>query len=179
MRRMKRPVGLGSRLKTMKYTFLILFSFISILGFAQDLKEIRELYPNAAENLENTTKLAGELQTVNNTEKPVLLAYKGAVKTLKAKFTKSKSDKKEFFKEGVTLIENAVKADPENIEIRYLRLSVQENSPRFLGYHKDIEDDKEFILKNYTNTSSKDLKSILKDFSLKSESFNEVEKRSF
>ena len=160
----------------MKYIFLFLLSFISIIGNAQDLKEVRELYPNAVENFENTTKLDAELQTVNNTEKPVLIAYKGAVKTLKAKFTKSKSDKKEFFKEGVALIEDSVIADPDNIEVRYLRLSVQENSPRFLGYHKNIEAYKEFILKNYTNTSPKELKSVIKDFVMKSQNFSESEK---
>jgi hypothetical protein len=162
----------------MKYLFFITL-FVSIVGNAQDLKDIRSEYPKAVQNAEITTQLDGELAKVNSSNKPVLLAYKGAVSTLKAKFAKSRSDKKEFFKEGVSLIESAVKADPSNVEIRYIRISVQENSPRFLGYHKNIDEDKEFILKNFKAISSTDLKELVKDFILKSENFLETEKTGF
>ncbi|MBK5212149.1 MAG: hypothetical protein JJE55_00630 [Flavobacteriaceae bacterium] len=152
---------------------------VSVLASSQDLKDIREQYPKAVENAEITTKLDGELARIDSSSKPVLLVYKGAVSTLKAKFAKARSDKKEFFKEGVFLIESAVKDEPSNIEIRYIRMSVQENSPRFLGYHNNIEEDKEFILKNYANVSSKELKDTIKDFVLKSENFDESEKKLF
>src|SRR5690606_25816949 len=127
----------------MKYLFFIIF-FASFISNAQDLKEIRAEYPIAVENAETANKLAADLLKVNAT-KPILVAYNGAVSTLKAKFAKEKNEKKEFFKEGVSLIESAVTAEPSNIEIRYIRLSVQENSPKFLGYHKNIEQDKEFV----------------------------------
>jgi len=159
----------------MKYLFFILL-FISFISNAQDVKEIRGQYPKAVENAETTSKLEGELAKVSSGSKTVLMAYKGAVSTLKAKFAKKKGEKKEFFKAGVSLIENAIKAEPSNIEIRYIRMSVQENSPKFLGYHKNIEEDKEFILKNYANVSSKELKKLIKDFIQKSESFNALEK---
>ena len=162
----------------MKNIFILLF-FIYFFVNAQDLQEIRTQYPKAFESEEMTEKLEGELIKMNTSSKAILQAYKGAITTLKAKFTRSKKDKKEFFKEGVALIENAVKADPENIEIRYLRLSVQENSPRFLGYHKNIEADKEFILKNYANTSSKELKDVIKDFVMGSQNFSESEKSEY
>ena len=161
----------------MKYLFIIFF--VSFISNAQDLKKIRSEYPKAVQNVEITTQLDGELAKVNPSNKPVLLAYKGAVSTLKAKFAKARSDKKEFFKEGISLIESAVKADGSNIEIRYIRMSVQENTPRFLGYHKNIDEDKEFILKNYKTISSTELKELVKDFVLKSENFSETEKAGF
>ncbi|WP_026450844.1 hypothetical protein [Aequorivita capsosiphonis] len=161
----------------MKNSFLI-FSilFVSTLANAQDLNEIRAEYPQAVESSEITTKLDVDLANVNATDNPVLVAYKGAILTLTAKFSKGIKHKKEFFKEGVSLIEAAVKADDTNIEIRYLRLSVQENSPKFLGYHEDIEEDKEFILMNYAAVNSKDLKNVIKGFALNSENFNESER---
>ena len=162
----------------MKYLIIIVF-LISAAGTAQDLNGIRAAYPKAVESAEITAQLDGELAKINSSNKPVLLAYKGAVSTLKAKFAKSRSDKKEFFKEGVSLIESAVKADPSNVEIRYIRMSVQENSPRFLGYHKNIAEDKEYILKDYKSISSADLKKLVKDFVLKSENFDDSEKKSF
>lgn len=162
----------------MKYLLFIVF-FISVAGTAQDWSGIRSSYPNAVQSFETITKLDVELKKVTSKNKPVLLAYKGAVLTLKAKFSKTKSDKKQFFKEGVSFIENALKTEPSNIEIRYIRMSVQENSPKFLGYHKNIEEDKEFILKNYANVSSNELKDVIEGFVLKSENFSENEKTEF
>lgn len=149
------------------------------MGNAQDLEKTRVQYPEAVNSSEVASNLDTEFSEMSDSVKPVLVAYKGAVLTLKAKFAKGRSDKKEFFKEGVSMIESAVKADASNIEIRYIRMSVQENSPRFLGYHKNIEEDKEFILKNYTNVSSKELKTVIKNFALESESFDESEKMMF
>lgn len=161
----------------MKYLLIIVF-FIAVVGSAQDLNQTRSEYQKAVENSEIATKLDGELTSVSSSSKPVLLAYKGAISTLKAKFAKSRSDKKEFFKEGVSLIESAVESESANIEIRYIRLSVQENSPHFLGYHRNIEEDKQFILKHYAVTASKELKGVLKNFILKSENFEAAEKQS-
>lgn len=162
----------------MKYLIFIAF-FVFSVGNAQDLKDIRSEYPKAMQSAEFTAEFDGNFKNIDSSNKAVLVAYKGAVSTLKAKFAKSRSDKKEFFKEGVSLIESAVKAEPSNIEIRYIRMSVQENSPKFLGYHKNIEEDKQFILKNYANVSSKELKDGIKSFVLKSENFTENEKTEF
>lgn len=162
----------------MKYFFPILL-FVSILGNAQDLKEIRSQYPSAVKSAEITAKLEEKLTDVNSSNKVVLLAYKGAVSTLKAKFAKTKKEKKEYFKEGTSWIESAIRAEPSNIEIRYIRMSVQEKSPKFLGYHKNLEEDKAFVLKNYNSISSTELKNVIKDFVLKSENFSETEKAGF
>lgn len=163
----------------MNKTIILLLFFISIIGNAQDLKIIRAQYPDAVKSSEAASKLEAELSKIDNSSKPVLLAYKGAVLTLKAKFAKKKSDKKDFFKEGVALIESAVSADASNVEIRYIRLSVQENSPKFLGYHKNIEEDKAFILKNFATVSSRELREVIRDFVVKSENFNTLEKNKF
>ena len=162
----------------MKYLLIIVF-LISAAGTAQDLNAIRSAYPKAVESAEITAQLDGELAAVNASDKPVLLAYKGAVLTLKAKFAKRKKDKLDFFKEGIALIDGAIQVAPQSIEIHLVRMSVQENSPRFLGYHKDIAEDKAFILKDYKTISSSDLKKLVKDFVLKSGNFDDSEKKSF
>lgn len=161
----------------MKKKFLIFIALlVTVIVSAQDLKEIRAQYPEAVESSQIATKLNSELAGVNTPDKPELVAYKGAVLTLMAKFAKKTKDKKVFFKEGVSLIESALKTAPTNVEIRYIRLSVQENSPRFLGYHKNMEEDKKVILDNYSTVSSKELKNVIKNFVMKSENFDENEK---
>ncbi len=162
----------------MKLLFLMLF-FISSVSAQPDLVQLRTDYPKAVSSEELTLKLYKNLSGVTKTDSKTLLVYKGAVLTLMAKFSKSKKDKKEFFKEGVSLIESAAKAEPSNIEIRYIRMSVQENSPKFLGYHKNIEEDKKFILENYKTTNSKIEKMLVKAFVLQSEIFEVSEKAIF
>lgn len=163
----------------MDKVILFLFSLISIVGNAQDVNTLRAQYPEAVESSAITAKMDAELFKVENAGKPVLLAYKGAVLTLKAKFSKKKSEKKEFFKEGVGFIESAVSADGSNIEIRYIRLSVQENLPRFLGYHKNMEEDKQYLLKYYSTISTALVKEVVRDFVMKSVIFDESEKKLF
>ncbi len=162
----------------MKYLFFIAL-FVSMAVNAQDVNRLRAVYPEAVENAEINAGLYDELEGVSASSKAILAAYKGAVSTIKAKFAKSRKDKKDYFKDGVSLIESAIVAEPSNIEIHYLRLSVQENSPRFLGYHKNIEEDKQFIMSNYKAVSSSALKEAIKNFVMNSKSFEETEKAMF
>ena len=112
----------------MKFLFFIAI-FISTFGNDVKLSEIREAYVNASGSKEITLKLSNELSSVTKNDIPVLVAYKGAVLTIEAKYAKGKNNKKELFKEGADLLEYAVKTSPNNIEIRTLRLSIQEKHP--------------------------------------------------
>jgi len=162
----------------MKFLFIITV-FISIFGTELKLAEIREAYVNASENEEVTMKLSNKLSSVTKNDTPVLVAYKGAVLTIKAKYAKGKNNKKELFKEGAELLEYAVKTSPNNIEIRTLRLSIQENTPKFLKYHKNIMIDKQFILDHFKDTSSKGEKVFVRSYVLQSEGFSASEKELF
>ena len=65
------------------------------------------------------------------------------------------------FNKGKNNIEQAVEMAPDNIEIRVIRWSVQHNAPRFLGYHQEIENDKQFINDNKHEIQSESLKQLL------------------
>src|SRR5690554_5538712 len=109
--------------------FLIACCLISGFAFSQDLESIRVQYPQAINDVALTKTLYETLSDVSETD-AVLLAYKGAVATLKANFAKKIKDKKAFFTEGAQLIEAAVRAEPQNIEIRYIRLKIGRASCR-------------------------------------------------
>jgi hypothetical protein len=162
----------------MKLLFIITV-FISIFGTNLELTEIREAYVNAPRNKEVTMKLSDKLSSVSKKDSPVLVAYKGAVLTIKAKFAKGKNNKKELFKEGAELLEYAVKTSPNNIEIRTLRLSIQENTPKFLKYHKNIVQDKQFILDHFKGIASMAEKVFVRSYVLQSEGFSDSEKELF
>jgi hypothetical protein len=154
----------------------LLISFFSSLP---KLSEVREDYINAAGNKEVATKLYDLLLEVSSTDEKVYVAYKGASCTMMAKFTKTKNEKKVLFKEGMGLIEFAVSEAPENIEIRIIRLSIQENVPKFLKYNSSIEEDKQFVLDNYKKVTSKSVQSFVRSYVMQSDTFSESEKGLF
>ena len=76
-------------------------------------------------------------------------------------------------------MEQAVQKDPENVEIRCVRLSVQENVPKITGYHKEIEEDRKYILDHYEGMDDDSAKKFVKGFVQQSESFSEDQKQLF
>lgn len=162
----------------MKLICFLLF-FISISPFTPDLDQIRKDFKLATNNRESALALRDKLETVSEEDNTILVAYKGTVSALTAKYTKDNTERKELFKNGVLLLEFAVSQKPENIEIRCLRLSIQENSPKFLKYRSNIEEDKTFILNHYEKTKSKTVKEFVKSYILQSTGFNTEEKQRF
>jgi hypothetical protein len=160
----------------MKALFLFTL-FISIVVFTPKVSEIRADYSRSNGNKELIVKLHSVLSSVEKKDNKVLVAYKGAVLTAMAKYAKGKKDKKDFFKEGAELLEYAVEAQPNDIEIRTIRLSIQENAPKFLRYNSDIDNDKAFILNNFKSTSSLEVREFVKSYVSQSEGFTTDEKK--
>jgi len=156
-----------------------LFLFVSTFCFSQELKELRADYPKANLDETVTDALHKKLLAVSKTDDKTLVAFRGAVTTLKAKFATGFKDKKNFFKEGAELLEFAVASEPKNIEIRCLRLGVQENAPRIVGYKKNIDEDKQFIVDHYKANTDKDVRKFIKGYVLLSEAFTDAEKQLF
>ncbi|MFS4466559.1 hypothetical protein [Maribacter sp. 2210JD10-5] len=159
----------------MKSIVFLLIGFALILKI--DISEVRTLYKKANESSAVTDDLSDMLSAVTAKDEPLLMAYKGAALTLKAKHAKGLGSKKSFFKEGASLLETAIEKEPTNIEIRLLRLSVQENAPRITGYKDNLEQDKEFIHTHYPKTKNPDVKSFVKGYVLTSELFTDAEKQ--
>ena len=157
----------------------ILFLFITPFCLSQELEELRMEYPKANSDATVANALFQELSPIGKTDNKVLVAYKGAVTTLKAKFAKRIKDKKAFFKEGAQLLEYAIASEPKNLEIRCLRLGVQENSPKIVGYKDRIQEDKQFLLTHYKTTTNKSVRKFVKGYVLLSKVFSEAEKQLF
>jgi hypothetical protein len=157
----------------LKAIFLILVSlFFSI---TQELPEVREQYYSASKSKENAEKFYDLLSKYNKDNK-VLLAYKGAATALKSKYTTDRKLKKELFIEGVSIVEKAIKNDPNNAEIRLIRLSIQENTPKILKYKANIEEDKKSLLSTF-DKQSQSLKEYIKIYAKQSKVFSEKEKQ--
>ena len=158
-------------MKTIFLAFFILFFSIP------SLTEIRKLYASANTSESNAKEFAQKLNEVNKGDNKTIVAYKGASIAILSKLEKKASDKSKKFKEGAALIEFAVTNEPNSIEIRMIRLSIQENVPKIVNYRANKKEDKKFLLDHYKEQTGA-LKTYIGDFILQSKSFSEAEKQS-
>jgi hypothetical protein len=157
----------------MKTTFLAFFLF---LFSNPSITEIRKLYVTVLSSESNAKEFAAKLHEVGKEDNKTLVAYKGASLAILSKLEKKASDKSKKFKEGSSLIEYAVANEPNSIEIRMIRLSVQENVPKIVNYRGNKKEDKKFLLDHYKEQTSA-LKTYIGDFITQSKSFTATEKQ--
>lgn len=136
----------------MKFLFVILILISA--SIEPDLDLIRNLYPYAFKSEAKLSELSAQLTSVNVKSDELMIAYKGAAMTLRSRSIKKISDKMAMFKDGVKFIELAVRNDSSNVEIRFVRFTVQENVPEVVKYKMNLLSDKNFILKNYVQQSA-------------------------
>ncbi len=154
----------------------IYISFLSFFFTSPSISEIRELYKEAPNSKKITLQLVKELEAIKRTDKAVLVAYKAASLTLLAKASKGAKSKKIYFKEGVELLEFIISKNPKNIELRFIRLTIQEKSPKFLKYKEHINEDKLFIYNHLKSVKDSNLQAYIKGYVLQSKLFSIEEK---
>ncbi len=126
--------------------FLIFFfTLLSTNGFSQDLDYIRNNYHKAVKEKSICKVLVEMLKAKDNEISITELAYLGALEIIWANHVINPFSKLKAFRDGKEKIEKAATQTPKNIEISYLRLSVQKNAPSFLGYNDNINEDTEFL----------------------------------
>jgi hypothetical protein len=155
----------------------IFFALILFFGFSSNpsITEIRKLYTSVANSETNAKEFVEKLAAVSREDNKTLVAYKGASLALVSKLEKKISDKSKKFKEGASLIDYAVVNEPNNIEIRLVRLSVQENVPKIVNYRGNKKDDATFLLDHYKEQTGA-LKIYVGKFIEQSKSFTTTEK---
>ncbi len=155
---------------------ILYIAFISLFVGQLSVSELRELYVKASDSKEISDQFSEKLKDVKKTDKAVLVAYKAAALTLKAKHAKKIKDKKAYFKEGAALLEYVIAKNPNDIELRVIRLSIQENSPKVLKYRAKKSEDAAYIYKHLKSVSNQAKKNYIKAFVLQSKSFSTEEK---
>ncbi|HLS96494.1 hypothetical protein BC792_10839 [Sphingobacterium allocomposti] len=122
---------------------------ICLLGFLGiNIEDVRRQFEEAKNSRETTETLYTSLQGYTKND-PVLLAYKGASLILRARLLPKQEDKRKAVVEGVALLDGAVRSAPKEVEIRLIRLAIQENAPKVIRYKKNMGEDKQMILSNF------------------------------
>lgn len=157
----------------MKTTFLF---FCLFLLANPSISEIRKLYITAATTDSVAKDMATKLAGVTKDDDKTLVAYKGASIIILAKSEKKISDKSKKFKEGAVLLEYAIASEPNAIEMRMIRLSIQENLPLIVNYRGNKKEDKKFIIDHYKEQTLA-MKNYIGGFITHSKSFTKTEKK--
>lgn len=96
---------------------------------------------NTKEDFENFINTVSSLENSNLKD-----AYIAAQIILSSKFKKNPFSKINNFRKGRAKLEELFMKDSRALELRYIRLAIQLNTPVFLSYRNNIEEDKNFIL---------------------------------
>lgn len=79
---------------------------------------------------------------------PLMLAYYGAAKTAKAKYVSGPFDKYSTAKAGLAKLNSSISKSPSNIEIRFIRYSVEINIPAVMPFTDHTKQDRKYILEH-------------------------------
>jgi len=132
------------------FVFLMSFAFIKP-GLAQQKFEKSAFYDVMASG--DIVAIDNEINIIADAPINNKAGYEGALLIRKAGFVRPASKRLKLFKEGRIKLETALMADNENTEFHFLRLAIEENAPKIVRYHADIEKDKLIVQKNFKNLS--------------------------
>ena len=122
------------------------FVLLSIsTSFANDLPQIRKDYYRAVNNEKAAETFYSGLKARKSTE-PIILAYFGSAQAIRARHAINPYNKLTYLKSGLKTLETAVSSSPQDLEIRFLRFSLEHYIPSFLGFSKHLETDREKIV---------------------------------
>jgi len=151
----------------MERIFLLLSALFIFSSFTiYSLDDVRKNYSQLATDKKMCSELLAQLEK-NKDQSLTHLAYLGSLQTIWANHVFSPISKLKTFNKGKKNIEQAIKKEPDNVELRFIRLSVQKNAPTFLEYHSNIKEDIQFIKNNRSqiksNVINQYIESLLKD----------------
>lgn len=149
--------------------------FAPLLSFAQEceLFEIRELYEKSVLSEAASESLVRDLTSCPKNN--ILEGYAAAAHMISAKHAWNPIRKSSLFFKGKHSLEATILRNFEEVELRFLRLTIQSSIPSFLGYKSSISSDKKYILANYFSIDDVDLKTRIKSFILNSGYFDQSE----
>ena len=164
----------------MKFLLLILFVLVSIPGLLSAQTEqyivVRNL--SSLATLDAAVKI-DQLLDMNHLDATFEKGYRSISLLIQAKSSVSPLDKIKYFRSGRNMLEQSILEDVTSIELHYLRFCVQTNTPFFMNYSSNIEDDKRFILLNWNKITDADLKLRIRNYMLRSEYISDAEKQGF
>lgn len=165
-----------SKLSQVIRTALLISLLFPFMLTAQDLSAERKLYISAHKNEQAAQEFLKLTRSDKDTISPVHVAYRGAALMVAAQFADGIGGKLKLFRQGKNLMAQAAEEAPESVEVRFLRMTIQENAPSILMYNDDLQQDKDFILGHFSAVRDAGLKSMIRLHASTSSLYSEEDK---
>lgn len=134
-------------------SLLILAVFLCFSSPDAELLTFRKMLYESESSPSMATMFYTVTKKINEQSVPVVRGYKAMAAMMMCKHVSNPVSKLSYFNEGKKELETAVRSDPSNVELRFLRFSTQSNTPAILGYSGDLQSD-EKVLRHYLETES-------------------------
>ncbi len=128
------------------FTFILLTNTLLSASNMNDIKQLRQEFNLAIEDSKKASNLYEELLQLKPASNTLQYAYLGATEALLAKHSFNPFSKLSYVNNALAKLNKAVALSDNNIEIRYMRFSVEANMPAYLGYSKHVVDDKNMLI---------------------------------
>ena len=139
--------------------FLLILIYPLFFGQNSELDFVRKNYKKSISDKKICKEMIDHLEKNNNDA--IELAYFGAFQTIWAKHSVNPIEKLRTFKKGKINIDKAIKQKPNELESRFIRYSIQKESPKFLGYKDNIDEDEKLLQQNLNQVRNPELKEMI------------------
>jgi tetratricopeptide (TPR) repeat protein len=133
----------------------VLLSFVTTILFASnmsDINYIRKEFNLAIDDAKRANSLYNQLLQLKPASNTLQYAYLGATEAILAKHAFNPFSKLGYVNSALEKLNRAVDLNRNDVEVRYMRYSVESNMPSYLGYSKHVEADKQMIIKTLSST---------------------------
>ncbi|MBU6324370.1 MAG: hypothetical protein KJS92_02690 [Bacteroidetes bacterium] len=153
----------------------LFFSFFLFFGISADYTTVRQTYLKAVNSEADALQLE-KLTQPQAASDAVMQAYYGSALALKAKYSYNPYNKVVHVRSGSAQLNAAVTKFSQHTEIRFLRYSVEYNTPSMVGISTHLAEDKAFIL-SHPPLRAHALFQSIKGFMLQTSGLTEAEKK--
>lgn len=138
---------------------------------------LRKLYKEASENEKKLKEFEQAIHQENISE-AVRYAYQGALQALKGKYSFLPAMKLNFFWEASSYLQKALAQEPENVEIIFLRFTVECGVPSLMSYALHLQEDRKKIIELLPESNLEDdFKKAIAEYLIKSGKCTFAEKK--
>ena len=142
------------------FIFIFLLSIFSINAQCSDLNKLREIYMISYNDVKSCINLKNLSKNCSPELEPVKYSYNIISNLMQCNFTLNPFIKYKLYKNSTQKLDSLILSNPQYTEIRLLRYLVQLNSPNFLAYHTNIDEDYNFIMSNI-KSENEDLQNFI------------------
>lgn len=164
-------------MKTIVIFILALFSIVIVSGQGMTLEEARKVYSESMKDNATCEAAYTKISQVDNYNNSLLMGYKAAITIAMSKYLKTTKEKIAYFNRGKLLLESTITKDDNNVELKFIRYSIQSNCPAALKYAKNKVKDRAYIIENLANVKNPSIRTNIKGYFLQSKDISAEEKQ--